>query len=1637
MANGAIKGITVEIGGNTTKLGKAIGDSEKAVRSLQTELRQVDKLLQFDPGNIDLLNQRQKILTESIAETSKKLNTLKEAESQVVEQFERGEIAENQLRAFQREIMQTEKALNGMQTELSQTEQDLKDIADGTKKAGKASDELGDELDDLEEKAKEASEGFTVMKGAISSLIADGLKSLMSSLKDCMSEMIFETDKAYDNFQAKTGTASEAMGEFEDVMTELYKNNYGESLDDIANAMAEIKQQTQETDPSKLQDLTKNALVLRDTFDFDVKESMRAVNMLTEQFGITGDEAFNLIVQGAQKGLDKNGDLLDTINEYSVHYKQLGYDSDDFFNSLVNGTESGTFSVDKLGDAMKEFGIRVKDTASSTDEGFKLVGLNANTMRKEFAKGGESAQKATEKTLKALFDMDDRVKQNQAGVALFGTMWEDLGVEGVKALMNTNGELDKTKKSMEELDAVKYDNVASKFTQIGRTIQTDLLLPLAEKLLPKLEQITDYMINNSEKVIDILVSIGATIATVFVVNKVATFVQSIVTMVETYKKLKTAIQVADTAQKALNITQSATPWGAIAIAIGAVVAGLAIYANRTKDVADETAKAYKEIDKFNEKSREQFKAHEEAKRARDENIQGIQSEYGYYSKLVDELDSLTDANGKVKKGYEDRANVITSILSEALGQEISTDQLVKQGKQEIIDKINELIKVKEAEAQLSAYEADYTTAKRESTKAVNEYVTAQKNHKKASSDLAKAQEEYNRIHKLQIEDLKKGRGDWSKYDDDLAKAGQAVKKFTKAEEETAKTLEEKHGVMTDYAVVLENYEKVSEAIVTGDVKKINDSLLLLTNNFITAETGTKKSLEQQVKNAKTSLANMKTAFQQGAPGVTKEMVKNAEDLVKKSEAELNKLAPKGKKAGENAGKETAKGLKSKEGDVKKSAKETADSAGKELDKTKAKGKKAGENAGKATADGIKSKASNVKNGAKTLVDSAGKELDKAKSKGKKAGESAGSEMAKGVKSKEGNVKNSSKSVANSAGKELDKAKTKGKKAGENATSNMGKGMTGKKKTVENAGKAVADAGKKGLEKVKANKSGENFVLGFANGISSFSALQKVLNSVANVGKKALTKLKSVIGERSPAKETEKSGINYDLGFAQGIDKATGNVITAVNNMGGKSVDALVTTLNGGTSEIQQAVESITGPIVEETEAKIKAFDDALDEIQRRRDFGLDSEETYYSKLAELRDKHLTTHSDKWIEVTKEIYDYQVRKSDEAIQAQQEAQEKAEQERLEAEEKAEQERLDSQNRQLADLQRQLNRGLISEKEYYNQLAILRDQFYSDDRDEWYRIDDEIFDYNNRVASEYFESFKSHMDEINQKQDEMTNKLSDYGHLFHSVKIDAGDEIIEYTALSDLDAQTAELQAYADALLQLKERGDTPPEFFTMLRDMSVEEATPYIKALLSATDNEYNQYIESWKARHEANAEIAKTLYADEMSNVREVVNSESVAMVNEFVDIGNESAQNFAKGFTEAIPEAMKTIATSISEGLSTISTGTIKFRMSGDGIQQMAKGGIVDRPTVVQVGEDGKEAIVPLEKNTNWINMLARKISTNKTPAPVVVDNGKLNDTLDKIYKRLDRMQMVLDSGALVGELLDKIDSGLANKQLLTERGV
>ena len=450
--------------------------------------------------------------------------------------------------------------------------------------AEQAADQFADALDDAGDSAKDSSEGYTVLKDALGDLVADGISKAMEGFK----EMALEGDSALSMLEARTGASTSKMEGFEDVMYEVYNANYGESLGDVSEKLSTVVQMTDDLDNASLARVTKNAIALDDIFGFDVTESMRAVNMLMDQLGVTSQEAFNLIVQGAQGGLNKNDDLLDTINEYSVHFSALGFDADGMFNSLANGAETGAFSVDKLGDAVKEFGIRAMDDSDSTAKAFKDLGFNVEEMEDKFQAGGETANEAFRETVKRLSEMDNAVWQTQVGVALFGTMYEDLGIDAIVALGNVEGAIDKTNDAMAQADAAAYDNLGSSFSQLGRTLKAELIQPVAEKLTPVLKEAVDYVNAHVGPAIDWLTEhmpgLGAVVAGVgaaFAGVKIFKFVKGISGLFGALKNgfsaLGGGVSGGSKGGGLADMKNTAKVMGSIGIAVGSIAAIIAVF----------------------------------------------------------------------------------------------------------------------------------------------------------------------------------------------------------------------------------------------------------------------------------------------------------------------------------------------------------------------------------------------------------------------------------------------------------------------------------------------------------------------------------------------------------------------------------------------------------------------------------------------------------------------------------------------------------------------------------------------------------------------------------------------------------------------------------------------------------------------------------------------------------------------------------------------------------------------------------------------------------------------------------------------------------------------------------------------------
>lgn len=409
--------------------------------------------------------------------------------------------------------------------------------------------------------------------------------------------------RTMNGISAQTGVTGEQLQQFGAIARSVYTSGKGENFQEVADALVNI-QQASGLAGAELEAATNSAMLLKDTFAMETNETTRAATALMKNFGITAEEAYGIIAVGAQNGANKNGDLLDTLNEYSVHYKALGLDADQFIQSLIAGADAGSFSIDKIGDAVKEFTIRAKDGSKTSAEAFAAINLNAETMTAAFAAGGDAAEAAFFQTIKALNAMEDPVAKNAAGVALFGTMFEDLesGVLDTMASM-ADANVDAAA-ALRQMEAVKYNDIGYAITQISRSF-SDAMIPAAEnagqtvyKYMPQIrasiERVVPAVTALAESfaaalpgIIDFMASAANEIAyfTGVIVDGwpvIAPILSGLATGFAVFKVATGAVSLLTGVMGAFGVTMtvSMAPILGVAAAIGAVVAaGVVLYQN--------------------------------------------------------------------------------------------------------------------------------------------------------------------------------------------------------------------------------------------------------------------------------------------------------------------------------------------------------------------------------------------------------------------------------------------------------------------------------------------------------------------------------------------------------------------------------------------------------------------------------------------------------------------------------------------------------------------------------------------------------------------------------------------------------------------------------------------------------------------------------------------------------------------------------------------------------------------------------------------------------------------------------------------------------------------------------------------------
>ena len=305
-----------------------------------------------------------------------------------------------------------------------------------------------------------------------------------------------------------TKDVSERMGK---LSGEVYRDNFGESIPDVNAAIASVGQSLVNLNTAsgdQIKSLTEKALGLSNVFGTEVSENVRAASaMISNRLAPDATAAFDLMTRAFQTGGNEAGDLLETITEYAPQFHKLGLDGATALGLLSQGLQAGARDTDVIADAFKEFSLRAIDSSTLTAQGFEALGLDAQEMGAKIAAGGATAQEGLLQTLTALQNMKDPVAQNTAGVALFGTQWEDTLRQILPNMDLTEAALTDVKGATDKMNDAAADSAKNGIESVKRA--TEGWLTSVTNMEGPLGTITSWAVGTGDWVIPLLGNIGS------------------------------------------------------------------------------------------------------------------------------------------------------------------------------------------------------------------------------------------------------------------------------------------------------------------------------------------------------------------------------------------------------------------------------------------------------------------------------------------------------------------------------------------------------------------------------------------------------------------------------------------------------------------------------------------------------------------------------------------------------------------------------------------------------------------------------------------------------------------------------------------------------------------------------------------------------------------------------------------------------------------------------------------------------------------------------------------------------------------------------------------------------------------------
>ncbi|MBX8922524.1 phage tail tape measure protein [Enterococcus faecium] len=445
---------------NDTK--KELVYSKTAVNDLTDELKENErqmndevKALKAAGDKAGELEAKQRGLTKQAELTEQAIESQKQAINKMAQEF--GESspqvaqAQTKLEEFKRSAKNTDTRLDGVTSALSELKKEASNVDDKVDKAGDALEEAGRQGNKAETGFKNATKEFsalaTGLSVAISTKALDMAIEAAGALKESFNEMV----EASNVFQGKMGITKDGSKYFLNFANELVKSGIVDTLEEAQEAITQVYQTAgQKVSPEGMKELTKYAISFSKTFDTDVNETMRGASRMMENFGISAEEAFDLLTVGAQNGLNQSNELADNMAEYSQLFGQMGFTADETFSLLAAGLDGGAYNLDKVNDLIKEMGISLTD--GRFEENADMFSESTRNLFNEW-KNGKATQGAVVKSMMTDFsNMEGGYKAlNKAGT-VWSALGEDNSLKVIKAMAGASDSFGDAEGAAEELN---------------------------------------------------------------------------------------------------------------------------------------------------------------------------------------------------------------------------------------------------------------------------------------------------------------------------------------------------------------------------------------------------------------------------------------------------------------------------------------------------------------------------------------------------------------------------------------------------------------------------------------------------------------------------------------------------------------------------------------------------------------------------------------------------------------------------------------------------------------------------------------------------------------------------------------------------------------------------------------------------------------------------------------------------------------------------------------------------------------------------------------------------------------------------------------------------------------------------------